>query len=436
MFNRKIITYLSSWKDNVDRKPLILRGARQVGKTSIVKYFAKKYFHNFVYINLEDFKDLDAFSGNMSIEEFEKKVKIFKKQNLSKGTLVFIDEIQNNPYLIALLRFFYEERPDLYIIGAGSLLEIKIKQQKLSMPVGRVEYMFMYPLDFFEFLEAKEEISLLDYLKTIDFEKPIPYSIHKKALDIFSEYIFVGGMPEVVKVFLAKNNFDSVRHAYGNLLQNFIDDIDKYTDKNESSNLINIFKNAPFYSGSKIVFENFANLGLKSKSVSDAFQILQDTMLVSLINSTNSLSLPLQSKSKRAKKLIFLDSGFYNYAYNIPFDLDISRFADFYKGNIFEQILAQNIIAQDIYGDKDLFYWSIDKDKGSLEIDFCFSSGVNIYGIEVKSGVDKVSKSLVSFANRIKHKKLIKFHTGNILLDRKNQILSLPIYLCPRIYEL
>lgn len=156
VFNRKIINYLVEWKGNADRKPLILRGARQVGKTSAVLSFAKRYFSDLIYLNLENIDHLKFFREDISLNDFENIIEIkFHKKIKPGNTLIFIDEIQNSPALIKLLRFFYEERPELHVISAGSLLEAKIEKEGFLFPVGRIEFAYMYPLDFFEFLEAK-----------------------------------------------------------------------------------------------------------------------------------------------------------------------------------------------------------------------------------------------------------------------------------------
>jgi len=162
MFNRRIINYLASWKDKKARKPLILRGARQVGKTSAILMFAKKHFKNIVYLNLEKIEHLNLFKEKISLEDFEKIIQIkFHQKIIPQDTLIFIDEIQNSPSLIKLLRFFYEERPDIYVVAAGSLFQAKIEREGLSLPVGRIEYAYLYPLDFFEYLEARKENELL-----------------------------------------------------------------------------------------------------------------------------------------------------------------------------------------------------------------------------------------------------------------------------------
>ena len=153
MFDRSIIAYLEKWKTKRARKPLVLRGARQVGKTCAVKLFAQKHFEDLLYINLDKTEDYELFKEINSLADFEKTADIILKKKIKPGkTLVFIDEIQNAPNLIALLRFFYEERPNLHIIAAGSRLEVKIEKQGLVMPVGRVEYAKNYTLNFFLFL--------------------------------------------------------------------------------------------------------------------------------------------------------------------------------------------------------------------------------------------------------------------------------------------
>lgn len=437
MFKRKITGYLETWAKSLNRKPLVVRGARQVGKTSIIKAFGEKNFANFIYLNLDNVADFDAFAGRYSLQEFETRLKIAKQKNLDRdNTLLFIDEIQGNPHLISLLRYLYEEKPQTYVIAAGSLLEIEMKKAALSMPVGRVEYAYMYPLDFFEYLLAKEEFGLLEHLTTLPLYKPVSEVIHLQALALFREYILVGGMPEAVDVFIKSADPQLLPGVYANLLQSFIDDIYKYAKSSEVKYLLDVVKNAPFYSCTKITYENFAQLGYKSREVSRAFSILEEVMLVNLIGSTNSFELPLVTKPKRSKKLIFLDSGFYNYVYKIPFNINIEDLSSTYRGNILEQVVAQNIIAQNIADKERLFYWAVDKKKGSAEVDFCFSKGQDIIGIEVKSGSKARSRSLSVFKDKVGNARIIKLYPGNIVQSKKTRLISIPIYLVPRVYEL
>lgn len=212
MFNRKIITYLENWKNKKQRKPLILRGARQVGKTSAILMFGKKYFENIIHINLEKADHLSLFKDELSLEDFEKIIQIkFHEKIIPGKTLIFIDEIQNSMPLIKLLRFFYEEKPHIHVIAAGSLLKAKIERQGFSLPVGRIEYAYLYPVDFFEYLEAKQETELLGYLKNISFSEKIPAGIHRQALTLFNEYTMIGGMPEIVDIFTKKIIYPSLK---------------------------------------------------------------------------------------------------------------------------------------------------------------------------------------------------------------------------------
>jgi len=210
--NRKISKHLLSWKNAKNRKPLVIKGARQVGKTSVVLNFAKKEFNNTIYINLEKSEHLKYFQNPISLEEFKKIIKINFQQNIIPGkTLIFLDEIQNCPSLIKLLRFFKEEWPKIHVIATGSLLEVMLKKQGLSISVGRVEYIYLYPLDFFEYLDAKKEKELLKFLKNIQLGEKIPLAIHQRTMNIFHEYTMIGGMPEIVKLFLEGVTAEKVR---------------------------------------------------------------------------------------------------------------------------------------------------------------------------------------------------------------------------------
>ncbi len=214
---------------------MVLRGARQVGKTSLLKYFGDNYFDNFIYINLEKIEHLRLLQEDLSVDEFETIVRVFFKQEIVDGkTLIFFDELQNSSSVVKLLRFLYEDRPNLHIVTAGSLLEVKIKQQGFSLPVGRVEFAYLYPLDFFEFLEAKQEGSLLKFLQRHSLNKSIPQSIHFQALKLFKEYSMIGGMPEIVNIYVNTNNsLNRLKETYASIFRTYLEDLNKYFSKEQ-----------------------------------------------------------------------------------------------------------------------------------------------------------------------------------------------------------
>lgn len=443
MFNRKIINYLLEWKDKKERKPLVIRGARQVGKTSAVLIFAEKYFKNIINLNLEKSEHLSLFREPVSIEDFEKIIQIKFNQKIIPGkTLVFIDEIQNSPSLIKLLRFFYEEKPDIHVIAAGSLLQAKIEREGLSMPVGRVEYVYLYPFDFFEYLEAKGEKELLNFLKDVSLDDHIPKGIHDTSLKLFYEYTMVGGMPEIVKIFLERNDINYLRNIYSSLFTSYSEDVYKYSSLANSKYLTHVIEQSPLFAGTNITYERFGGSSFKSREMSRAFDILEKVMLVYQVRKTNSKNLPLIEKRKRSK-LLFLDVGLVNYQMGIQDSyLNLKDLNDFYRGRIAEQVVGQNILAQFMNSPPRIFYWARKKPRGSAEIDFCLNKKGYILGVEVKSGKSGRLKSLFSFGDLVENNILIRIYSGelkkeNIQYSGRNfSLFSLPFYLVPRILEI
>lgn len=443
MFNRDIIDYLEKWKIKSGRKPLVLRGARQVGKTSAVKLFAAKHFSDFIYINLDKAEDYELFKNINSLSDFEKTADIILKKKIIPGkTLVFIDEIQNTPNLIELLRFFYEDQPDLHVIAAGSLLEAKIKNHGLAMPVGRIEYAYVYPLTFFEFLEATNEKKILEFLKNIKIAETIPASIHERALKLFNDYALIGGMPEVVAGCIKKNSQADLNLLYSSLLTAYLEDIYKYASSADVKYIRHVLEQAPYFAGDRITYEKFGGSGFRSREMSEAFEVLEKTMMVRQLLSTNSVQLPLVGQRKRPKKLLYLDAGFVNFKNNIQSEfVGLKDLSDLYRGKIAEQIVGQNIIASAAHLEQSLFYWAKDRPQGSAEVDFCLAYEGNILGIEVKSGHSARLKSLLSFGASVENSKLIRIYSGPMEKEKisvagnDHSLLSLPFYLINRLFD-
>ncbi len=444
MFSRKILDHLNNWKSKKNPKPLLLRGARQVGKTSACLLFAEKHFQNLIHINLEKADHQRLFRENISLEDFEQIVQIkFKKQITPHQTLVFLDEIQNSPALIKLLRFFYEERPELRVIAAGSLLETMIEKEGFSFPVGRVESAYLYPLDFFEFLEAKRENELLRALKNTSPAKQIPDAIHKEALKQFYEYVMVGGMPEVVKSYFEYKNTENLGSIYGSLLTGFGEDVFKYSSHASAKYLNFIIDQVPLFAGTTVTYEKFGNSNFRSREMSRAFSTLEKTMLLYQVQATRSTELPLVGQPKRVKKLLFLDVGLVNYRMGIQEEyLNFkASLNDFYRGRIAEQVVGQNILAQFTDRPPNLLYWAKERPEGDAEVDFCLVQSGRIVAIEVKAGTANNLRSLLSFAHHTKNHTLMRIYAGTLKREKIKvgsesfDLLSIPFYLLPRMFE-
>lgn len=430
-FNRKIIPYFADWAKRKNRKPLIVRGARQVGKTSVVLLFAKRYFKDVIHINMERPDHRRYFSSHVTLSEFEKIVNILFGKTLIVGeTLLFIDEIQEAPHLIKLLRFFYEDRPQLHVIAAGSLFEVRLNQAHISIPVGRVEFAYLYPLDFFEFLQALDQQGLLKYLKSFNFKDKIPQAIHSSLINLFHQYVLIGGMPEAVKTYAETRDINLVNNIYSNLLTSFKDDVYKYTSSSKVKYLSFVLEQAALFAGLRITYEKFAGGGYRSREISEAFSLMEKAMILFRVKATKNRELPLIPKEKKPPKLVFLDVGLVNFQMGIQSQyINIKDLNDFYRGRIAEQIVAQNIMSSFIEKQENIFYWY--KETGSeAEVDFCLTYEGKILGVEVKSGKKGRLRSAREFLKKVKNGKVIKV-SGDVF-KKERTFISLPFYLLPR----
>lgn len=444
MFPRKIIPYLIEWKSKKNRKPLVIRGARQVGKTSAALMFGKQNFQNVIHLNLENIEHLRLFREEISLDDFEKIIQIRFHQKIAPvETLVFIDEIQNSPSLIKLLRFFYEERPNLHVMAAGSLFQAKIEREGFSLPVGRIEYAYLYPLDFFEYLEARAETELLNFLKSVSFDEKIPDAIHREGIRYFYEYTMIGGMPEVVKSYSENPNINNLKPIYSSLFTSYAEDVYKYSSLANAKYLSCVIEQSPLFAGTLITYEKFGGSNFRSREMAGAFETLEKVMLVYQAHATKSTEIPLIKQRKRPKKLIFLDVGLVNHRMDVQDEfINLKDLSSLYRGRIAEQVIGQNIIAQYTDHIPTILYWAKGKKEGTAEVDFCLQAGGNILGIEVKAGGAGRLRSLYSFADNVKNHNLVRIYGGH--LNREGvkighetyKLISVPFYLIPRILDL
>lgn len=393
MFERNLEKELKTWKDSPIRKVLILRGARQVGKTSVVRKFAEENFDQLVEINLEQKEQRQWFDGVMSVVDFATRVELYLSKKITDGrTLLFIDEVQESSSVLGLLRFFAEMRPGLHVIVAGSLLEAKMRG-KWRVPVGRVEYIYMYPLTFFEYLTATGQSQWRDYLEKIKIGEKITGSDTLKKL--FLEYMLVGGLPEAVAsiaigqgIGVAKEIQERLQSAYG-------DDIGNYAREGQKKYLELVMTMAPKLAGGLFKYENMGESGYRGREVREAADTLEKIMLLTQVKAMNTTILPIFSKPKRAKKMIWLDIGLVNLA-NKSHE---TVFEGSYQGRLMEQIVGQTLVAGGVRKKTEVYYWARNKDLGSAEVDFVIQSGGKMVAIEVKSGSTREMKSLFSMIN-------------------------------------
>ena len=394
MFQRNAIKWLRNWKTKENRKPLIVRGARQVGKTSLIKTFAKE-FTSFLSFNLENPDDLQLFSREMSAKELFDLLLSVRHKKKEGDILLFIDEIQNSPFAVKVLRFFYEELPDVYVIAAGSLLETMINTE-ISFPVGRVEFMALRPCTFTEFLGAIDEKPLCDMIENFD----VPEVLHNRVMTLFNQYALVGGMPEAVAHYAKKRDLVALDNVYQPLLTSYSDDVEKYKKNETMRNVLRFIINKGWqYAASRITFERFGNSNYKSREVGEAMRTLQKAMLLELTYPTTETSVPFSDDLRKKPKLMWLDTGLVNYAAGVQSELfGKTDIVDAWKGKIAEHIVGQELLAQSNLFLDYRHFWVREEKNSQAEIDFLYKS--RLYGampIEVKSGHNAHLKSLNLF---------------------------------------
>lgn len=431
MIKRTATGYLENWYRREDRKPLILRGARQVGKTTLVTQFSKK-FDVFLHLNLDKDADLALFEISNDVDELLTSIYRYCKQNVVLGkTLLFIDEIQNSPRAVAMLRYFYEEKKDLFVICAVSLLEGLIDTH-ISFPVGRVEYLAIRPCSFYEFLNGIGESFDLDLIEKIDVG-----NVHDRLIKDFNEYCIVGGMPEAIVQYAKNRDVLSVDYIYESLLNAYSDDVEKYARNESIGNVIRfIIRNGWKYAAERITFERFGNSNYKSREVGEAFRTIEKAMLFEMVYPILNPQIPLLTSTAKKPKLIWLDTGLVNYFAGVRelmfFTKDI---LDVWRGNIAEHIVAQELIAQKWQVSSKRQFWERNKAQSSAEVDFVIQYKNLAVPIEVKSGHNSHLRSLHQFMNIAPHNIAVRVWSNPYSVDlvktnagKEFKLINLPFY--------
>lgn len=432
MFRRNIISKLEAWKQDKKHKPLILRGARQVGKTTVVNEFGSQ-FDNYLYFNLERNENAKLFEMEIPLDDLVNMLYASVGKVKKEGTtLVFIDEIQNSPRTIALLRYFYEQRPDLYVIAAGSLLE-NLVDVKVSFPVGRVQYLALRPCSFSEFLGAIGKNNLLAVLSQ---KAEYTVAFHEQLMHLFNQYTIVGGMPEAVQQYAETQDVIGIEDVYETLVQAYKDDSEKYVRGNKLTDVVRFILSYGWaFSGETITLGNFANSGYKSREVGEAFRLLEKAMLLEMVYPVSSTQLPIIPETKRMPKLIWFDTGLVNYQAGIRKEIIGSTdMVDSWRGHIAEQITAQELLALEDRVGHHRSFWA--KPNNGAEVDFIFAHNSKLYPIEVKSGTNAHLRSLQVFMDSSDVNIAIRIWSKPYSIDKVKTIhgkefslINLPFYL-------
>jgi predicted AAA+ superfamily ATPase len=432
MFKRNILEKLSAWAMKENRKPLVLRGSRQVGKTSIVTMFAEN-FDTYLYLNLENKRAKALFDTDKTTDDLLAAIYLFcNKPRLQNRTLLFIDEIQNSPSAVARLRYFYEEKPEIYVIAAGSLLESLIDTH-ISFPVGRVEYLAVHPCGFDEFLGALGEIELAKAIR----DCVLPDVLHAKAMDLFNTFTLIGGMPEIVAHYVRHKDLVSLNEIYETLLAGYKDDVEKYAHNELMRHIIRyILQEGWQFAAQRITLGCFAGSSYKAREMGEAFRTLEKTMLLELAYPTTNTALPLTSDLKRSPKLLWVDTGLVNYVAQIQREIFGAKdILDVWRGDIAEQIVAQELIADSYNVSTTRKYWVRNKKGSEAEVDFILQKDSEIIPVEVKSGHNAKLKSLQIFMENSPAEIAVRvwsqpFSIDEIILSggKKYRLYNVPFY--------
>jgi len=436
--------YLKKWKSSKRRKPLVIRGARQVGKTYLVRSFAGEYFDRLLEINFEQEPDIALlFSSNKPHKIIELLELQFNIPISNGGILIFLDEVQAAPEVLRSLRYFYEEAPEQYIITAGSLLEFAFEEPSFSMPVGRIEYLYLGPMQFEEFLLASGKDNIVSFLSNFNYQDTIPKPIHLQLIDLMRTFFVTGGMPEPVSTYLESHSWqecESVKYA---LFKTFQDDFNKYGRQVKNQRLQFLFKKIPLVVGNKFKYVNI-DRHERAGDLAKALNLLCLAHLVYRVQHSSCTGIPLSATADARKfKTIFLDVGIMSTACGLNL-LDYEKVEDVMlinSGSICEQYIGQHLLfSQQFFKEPELHYWVREKKGSSAEVDYVIAEGPRIVPVEVKAGKSGSLKSLQIFINEKCPDICVRFNSEppsffkglTTLPDQQNtpfRLLSLPLYM-------
>ncbi len=431
---RNIEKRLLKWKNNSLRKPLIIKGARQVGKTYTVKIFGKNNYKSLHFIDFERNPALNKiFDKDKDPKRIILELELHLKKKINIETdLLFFDEIQSSPTALSALRYFYEEMPRLHLIAAGSLIEFALKN--ISFPVGRVETITMHPMNFSEFLIAMNN-SILSETLQLPFNE-IPENFHNIILEELRKYFFIGGMPEAVKTFTNTKSFIDVFEIQRSLLETYVQDFSKYAGKSNKQCLKEILFSTAKNVGNQTQYSKLAE-GFSNSTIKNAYNLLHTANIITKVPSINPSGVPLGATASAKKfKTIFLDIGLMNTACELQYSSNILNedLMSIYKGALAEQFVGQEILSADI---SPLYYWSRASKSSSAEVDYVISKKGDIIPIEVKSGASGKLKSMHLLLEKYKNIKkgyVLSLAEYSELPEQK--LLFMPIYFAHRLVEL
>jgi predicted AAA+ superfamily ATPase len=427
---RLILDELLDWKKDENRKVLLLRGARQIGKTFIVREIAKEFNH-FVEINFEKNIDVQSFfEQNLDPVRICTSLSAYYRIPIIDGeTLLFFDEIQSCPKAIQALRFFYESKPGLHVIAAGSLLEFALSEIT-SWGVGRIRSLYMYPMSFDEFLMANEEDTLIKLKKDASHNNPLNNVFHGKLKEYLRYFLLIGGMPEAVKTFIRNSaDMNSVQNVLSDITTSYYDDFTKYKKRIRVLRLREVLNSVVSQAGGKYIYSKAGSLSNPAQA-KEALDLLEMAGLVYKVYHSSGQGVPLGSEVNYKKfKCLLHDSGIYQQLAGLRItDIIMAKNIDMLnKGNIAEVFAGVELIKySQVYEKKQLYYWHREKRGSSAEVDYLLEQEAQIVPVEVKSGSTGKMQSLNLFINEKKSSKGIRISLENF--SQYGKITVVPLY--------
>ena len=422
---RTAIELLYKWKDKKSRKPLIIRGARQVGKTWLMKEFGAKAYKKCVYISFDNNQRMqELFAADLNIERIVTGLELYAGHKIDPvETLLIFDEIQEVPKALTSLKYFNENAPQYHIVCAGSLLGVAL-HQGTSFPVGKVEFIDLYPLSFQEFMLAMGKEQYIKLLDSSDYSMVTTF--RQEYIDLLKQYYYIGGMPEVVYNFSANKDFSEAREIQGRILDAYEQDFSKHAPHDVVPRIRMLWNSIP----SQLTKENkkfiygLIKEGARAKEYEMALLWLTDCGLVHMVNRVTAPSLPLKAyEDLKAFKLFLLDVGLLSCMVRLRQDVLLDRnelFKEF-KGALTEQYVLQQLKT---LKNINTYYWT--NDRNSAEVDFLIDNGEDVIPLEVKAEVNLQAKSLKTFREKFNPK--ISLRTSMADYKKEDWLINLPLY--------